>query len=101
MLGFSQGAAMAIDAGSTLDIGLIVSCSGYSHPNWTPGRRFPPLLVYHGCLDEVVPISASRAIYSKVRGISTNFCELIEFDGFHQIDVNLINIIHSKIKYFF
>jgi len=38
LLGFSQGAAMAIDAGFKLNFGLIVACSGYPHPNWAPGE---------------------------------------------------------------
>ena len=89
---------MAIDAGCQLDIGLIVSCSGYPHPNWKPGKKFPPILISHGFRDEVVPISASKYICQKVKSISQNFCELNEFDGFHQIDSNLINDINLKIK---
>ena len=98
LLGFSQGAAMAIDSGSNLNLGLIVSCSGYAHPKWSPQIKFPPLIVSHGLMDEVVPIEASRSIYEKVKSKSANFCKLIEFDGSHQIDLNLIEIIDSKIK---
>jgi phospholipase/carboxylesterase len=101
LLGFSQGAAMAIDAGITLDLGLIIACSGYPHPTWLPGKKCPPLIVSHGLFDDVVPIEASRVIYEKVKKQSSEFCELIEFDGFHQIDSNLIDIINSKINYFF
>ena len=39
LLGFSQGAAMAIDAGFKLNLGLIVACSGYPHPNWLPEKK--------------------------------------------------------------
>ena len=98
LLGFSQGAAMAIDAGCKLDLGLIVSCSGYPHPSWDPDKKCPPMIVSHGLNDDVVPFEASRKIYEKVRGISLNFCELIEFNGYHQIDLNLTNIINLKIK---
>ena len=45
LLGFSQGAAMAIDAGFKLNLGLIVACSGYPHPNWTPKETCPPLII--------------------------------------------------------
>ena len=45
LLGFSQGAAMAIDAGFKLNLGLIVACSGYPHPNWSPGEKCPPLVI--------------------------------------------------------
>jgi len=96
LLGFSQGAAMAIDAGLKLNLGLIIACSGYPHPNWIPEEKCPPLIVSHGLFDEVVPIQASRIIYEKVKNNSSKLCELIEFDGFHQIDPNLINLISSK-----
>ena len=101
LLGFSQGAAMAIDAGMKLNLGLIVACSGYPHPTWLPGEKYPPLLLSHGLFDDVVPIEASRLIYEKVKNKSSKFCELIEFDGFHQIDSNLIDLIISKMSNIF
>ncbi len=76
LLGFSQGAAMAIDAGFKLNFGF-------------------------GLFDDVVPIDASRIIYEKVKSKSSKFCELLEFDGFHQIDSNLINFISSNISNIF
>ena len=98
LLGFSQGGAMVIDVGCQLDIGLIVSCSGYPHPNWKPEKTCPPILISHGLMDEVVPISASKNIYQKIKSLSQNFCELNEFYGYHQIDPNLISSINLKIK---
>ena len=96
-----QGGAMAIDVGCKLDIGLIVSCSGYHHPNWKPGQKFPPTLISHGLKDEVVPISASKIMYKKIKSISRNFCELNEFKGYHQIDPELIHYINLKINQLF
>ena len=93
LLGFSQGAAMAIHAGFNFNFGLIVACSGYPHPTWVPKAQCPPLIISHGLFDDVVPIDASRMIYEKVKNKSSKLCELIEFDGFHQIDSNLINFI--------
>ena len=101
LLGFSQGAAMAIDAGFKLNFGLIVSCSGYPHPNWEPGEYCPPLLISHGLFDEVVPIDASRIIYEKVKSKTSKFCELIEFEGSHQISSSLIDFISSKMSLIF
>ena len=98
LLGFSQGAAMALDAGSKLDLGLIISCSGYPHPNWIPKKTCPPIIISHGLMDDVVPIAASRSIFEKVKNKSSNLCELIEFNGYHQIDFNLIDNINLKIK---
>ena len=96
LLGFSQGAAMAIDVGFKLNLGLIVSCSGYPHPNWLPGDKCSPFILSHGSFDNVVPIENSRIIYEKVKSKSSKFSELIEFDGYHQIDINLIDIISLK-----
>ena len=101
LLGFSQGAAMAIDAGFKLNFGLIVACSGYPHPNWNPREIFSPLIISHGLFDDIVPIDASRCIYEKVKSKSSKFCKLLEFDGFHQIDSNLINFISSNISNIF
>jgi len=83
---------MAIDAGFKLNFGLIVACSGYPHPNWDPGEKFSPLIICHGLFDDVVPIDASRTNYEKVKSKSSKLCKLLEFDGVHQIDSNLINI---------
>ena len=101
LMGFSQGGAMAIDVGCQLDIGLIVSCSGYPHPNWKPKKNCPPVLISHGLMDEVVPISASKNIYKKIKNISQKSCELKEFYGYHQIDPNLVHYINLKIKELF
>ena len=101
LLGFSQGGAMAIDVGSQLDLGLIVSCSGYPHPNWKPKKKCPPILISHGLMDEVVPISASKNIFKKIKSVSQNIYKFYEFDGFHQIDPNLIHYINSTIKELF
>ena len=101
LLGFSQGAAMAIDAGCQLNMGLVVSCSGYPHPNWIPQKTCPPVLISHGVNDEVVPLSASKNIYQKIKRISNNYCCLNEFEGSHQIDFNLIENINLKIKELF
>jgi len=101
LLGFSQGAAMAIDAGFNLNFGLIVACSGYPHPNWVPGKKCPPLIISHGLFDDVVPLDASRLIYEKVKSKSSKFCELLEFEGSHQIDSNLIDFISSNMSNIF
>ncbi len=101
LLGFSQGAAMAIDAGFQLNLGLVVACSGYPHPNWYPGEKCPPLIISHGLFDDVVPIAASRIIYEKVKNKSSKFCEFLEFDGSHQIDSNFINLINLNMSKIF
>ena len=80
---------------------LIVACSGYPHPTWFPGEKCPPLIISHGLFDDVVPIKASRIIYEKVKSKSSTFCKLKEFDGYHQIDSNLIDFIGSNLRNIF
>ncbi len=101
LLGFSQGAAMSIDAGTKLNFGLIVACSGYSHPGWEPPLCIPRVLLSHGLKDEVVPVSGTREIYQKLKSISSERCEIIEFDGNHEIDQSVVLAIKSKIQLIF
>lgn len=60
VLGFSQGAAMALVSGCDLPLAGLIACSGYPHPGWTPPCHRPPVLLLHGRRDEVVPFSASE-----------------------------------------
>ena len=101
LFGFSQGAAMAIDAGIELDLGLLVACSGYGHPDWSPPNHIPRVLLSHGLKDEVVPVVKSREIYQKLRLVSDSNAELIEFTGNHEIDISLVKEIQKKIKLLF
>ena len=59
------------------------------------------MIISHGLFDNVVPIEASRLIYEKVKSKSSKLCELIEFDGFHQIDSNLIDVISLRMANIF
>tara|TARA_B100000965_G_scaffold167371_1_gene139581 strand:+ start:2425 stop:3030 length:606 start_codon:yes stop_codon:yes gene_type:complete len=101
LLGFSQGAAMAIDAGIKFDLALIIACSGYSHPGWNPPKNFPRVLLSHGLRDEIVPPIKSREIYEKLQKAEKSNCELIEFEGNHEIDISVINLIQKKINLIF
>tara|TARA_B100000073_G_scaffold347066_1_gene360213 strand:- start:2511 stop:3125 length:615 start_codon:yes stop_codon:yes gene_type:complete len=96
LLGFSQGAAMSLDAGTKLNMGLIILCSGYPHPNFRP-EKFPPILISHGTKDDVVPIEASKRIYETIKKKSNSDCEIIEFDGHHEIKANFASKIRQKI----
>ena len=101
LLGFSQGAAMSLAAGLELNFGLIIACSGYLHPEWKPPQKIPKVLLTHGLKDEVVPSVSSREIHKKLRMISSTNCELIEFNGKHEIDKSVIQIIKNKIRLVF
>ena len=100
LLGFSQGGAMALDAGLRLDLGLVISCSGYPHPKWNPIKN-NPVLLSHGIQDEVVPVKASREILKRLKskGMSNN--ELHEYNCSHTIHSNFIEVIRLKIKELF
>lgn len=92
LLGFSQGAAMALDvttgAGAPAVAGL-VACSGYPHPAWAPqGGKAPPVLLSHGRQDPVVPYAASEALREQLQAAGAAV-ELLGFDGGHAIDPDL------------
>ena len=100
LLGFSQGGAMAIDAGLSLDLGLVISCSGYSHPKWDPLKN-NPVLLSHGLHDEVVPVNASREILKRLENDKNLNNELHEYDCSHTIHPDFIEVIRLKIKEIF
>ena len=100
LLGFSQGGAMAIDAGLSLDLGLVISCSGYSHPKWDPIKN-NPVLLSHGLQDDVVPVKASREILKRLRNESNVNNELYEYNCSHTIHPDFIDVIRLKIKELF
>ena len=100
LLGFSQGGAMAIDAGLSLDLGLVISCSGYSHPKWEPIKN-NPVLLSHGLQDDVVPVKASREILKRLRNESNVNNELHEYNCSHTIHPDFIDVIRLKIKELF
>ena len=100
LLGFSQGGAMAIDAGLSLDLGLVISCSGYSHPNWDPTKN-NPVLLSHGLQDEVVPVNASREILKRLGNKTNVNNELHEYNCSHTIHPDFIDVIRLKIQELF
>ena len=100
LLGFSQGAAMALDAGLRVDLGLVISCSGYSHPTWNPLKN-NPVLLSHGLQDEIVPINASRQISIRLANEANSNNELHEYSCSHNIHADFIEVIRLKIKELF
>ena len=100
LLGFSQGGAMALDAGLRLDLGLVISCSGYPHPKWNPIKN-NPVLLSHGIQDEVVPVKASREILKRLKSKGMLNNELHEYNCSHTIHSNFIEVIRLKIKELF
>ena len=90
LLGFSQGAAMAIDVavGAGLPLAGLIGCSGYPHPDWMPQKPEMPILLTHGKEDPVVPFEACEALAKCLRD-SGGSVETLAFNGGHGIDPEL------------
>jgi phospholipase/carboxylesterase len=89
LLGFSQGAAMALDVGSDLALEGIVSCSGYPHPGWQAKATMAKVLLNHGQNDPVVPYAASEELLRRLQAQQTSV-ELLRSQGQHGIDPELL-----------
>ena len=81
-------------------MGLVISCSGYSHPKWNPLKN-NPVLLSHGLQDAVVPINESRKIASRLGHEANSDHKLYEYDCSHTIHPNFIEVIGLKIKKLF
>ncbi len=84
LLGFSQGGAMAVASGCELPLAGLIGCSAYPHPNWSPSRGGPPILLTHGTKDEVVPFAASKELLGSLQENQLD-AELLAFEGGHEI----------------
>jgi phospholipase/carboxylesterase len=96
LLGFSQGAAMALDGGSELALEGIVSCSGYPHPGWQAKPAMAKVLLTHGKNDPVVPYAASEELLRLLQLQQTRV-ELVSTAGQHGIDAELLPTIRRFI----
>ena len=86
LLGFSQGAAMALEAAVHKPLAGVVACSGYPHghgQNRLQGLQVPVLLI-HGQNDPVVPLQASFQLQAV---LEAQGCEITlqSFPGEHAI----------------
>ena len=99
LLGFSQGAAMALDVGSDLALAGIVCCSGYPHPGWQAKPAMAQVLLTHGKNDPVVPYAASEELLRLLRLLRLQQArvELIGTAGQHGIDAELLPAIRRFI----
>ncbi len=84
LLGFSQGAAMALASGCQFDLAGIIACSPYGHPNWDPKYIKPPLLLTHVTNDDVVPLEAAKMVFKLINKKQPN-SELFIFTGGHEM----------------
>lgn len=84
VLGFSQGAAMALGTGCELPLAGVIACSGYPHPHWEAPTHRPPVLLIHGRNDEVVPFSAAEELNRRLHSGEAPLT-LEPFNGGHTI----------------
>jgi phospholipase/carboxylesterase len=96
LLGFSQGAAMALDVGSGLALEGIVACSGYPHPGWQAKPAMAKVLLTHGKNDPVVPYAASEELL-RLLTLQQARVELVGTAGQHGIDAELLPAIRRFI----
>ena len=82
LFGFSQGGAMALEAGCDLPLAGVISCSGSPHPNWNPSSTHPRVLLLHGKQDAVVPFEAMAEIQSR---LIQDRCLMRSFENGHTI----------------
>jgi phospholipase/carboxylesterase len=97
LLGFSQGAAMALDVGCGLPLAGIVGCSGYPHEGWQPSGPLPPVLLSHGREDAVVPYAASEKLEEQLMQAGARV-ELLPFSGGHGIDPELLPAVGAFVR---
>jgi len=105
LLGFSQGAALALDVSCgngehpALPLAGVIACSGYPHPDWQRGIIRPQaqdlaVLLTHGEQDPVVPHGASVEL-ERLLKLGGARVELLSFSGGHTIDPDLFGPMRS------
>ena len=97
LLGFSQGGAMALELATKIKFEGVFALSSYPHPEWQPSKDMPPVFLFHGNMDQVVPKEASQKSFEILRrnGIKS---ELYFFEGGHEINNDLIDHCSRIIK---
>jgi len=96
LLGFSQGGAMALASGCHFPFAGLICCSAYPHPGWKPPSISSPILLIHGCEDNVVPKEASNEIASLLDKNKLEFYSH-SFYGGHEIPEEAIDVIRAFI----
>jgi phospholipase/carboxylesterase len=96
LLGFSQGAAMALDAAIDLPLAALIACSGYPHPDWQPQPRTPVLLT-HGREDPVVMATASDELERRLQEAGGRV-RRVNFTGGHGIDPELFPVMREFLQ---
>lgn len=98
LLGFSQGAAMALDvatgADGPLPLAAVIGCSGYPHQGWQPQAGAPPVLLTHGREDPVVTIDRCDMLQQRLEAAGVAVIRH-DFSGGHGIDPDLLPLLRD------
>ncbi len=83
LLGFSQGGAMTLDVGLVFPFAGLIALSGYLHIaevdlQELANKILPPILIAHGTLDPVVPISTAR----NTRNVFERLGVIVEYEEY-------------------
>ncbi len=100
LVGFSQGAVLALDAGFKYKPvpTAIVGLSGYLfEPPLDPSGTSPAVLLVHGSMDTVIPVSAGRQAYQKLLALGVNV-QFEEFQMGHQINPQTLQVVRQFLK---
>ena len=84
LLGFSQGAAMALEAAVHKPLAGVVACSGYPHGQHRLEGVQAPVLLIHGQSDPVVPLQAGLGLQALLEAQGCDVT-LQSFAGAHTI----------------
>lgn len=97
LAGFSQGGAMTLDVGPSLPLAALMILSGYAHGSVTSTTAIPPVLMVHGRLDQVVPLSAAHQAREMLvqQGASVQYHEL---NMGHEIQPVVLKLMQSFIE---
>ena len=98
LLGFSQGAAMALEAAVHKPLAGVVACSGYPHGHQPlQGGIQSPVLLIHGRSDPVVPLQAGLRLQELLEAQGCDVA-LRSFAGGHTIPSEALAPIHQFLE---
>lgn len=93
LLGFSQGAAMAVDVATgddqPLPLAALIGCSGFPHRGWIPRASGTPVLLTHGRQDPVVDWQHANTLQEQLEAAGVRVTRQ-DFTGGHGIDPALV-----------
>jgi phospholipase/carboxylesterase len=101
LLGFSQGAAMALDVATggdgPLPLAAVIGCSGYPHRDWCPRACGTPVLLTHGREDPVVTWEHCNALQQWLEAAGITVTRQ-DFRGGHGIDPTLFPLMRRFLE---